>query len=593
MAEASNTKDERKLDPVTFAVLRSGLTSSAADIHWVFKRICTLPILYEGNDYGAAVYDSRLNCFSSSAAAPLFSGALDDCVRALVEEIGVDSLSPGDVLFTSDPGLHGCHTPDAPFVEPIFHDGELVGYAALRCHVGDLGAINFYPTTSTSSYQEGLMVPPIKVYREGELNEDLIRLVRANSRMPMETAGNLMAAAAAVHAGRDRVLRVIREYGLDAYVSAVEGMLDHGETVARQRLADIPDGAYRIEDSISDDGVNIGEPIKLACTVTIDGSTMTVDTTGSAEQVEGPYNCPFGSTLAAARYSLTKLIGADAPSGGGQYRALEVVAPRGSIYNPIIPPAASWNSYLATVRLCAMISNALAPALPDRVPAPHAADYPMLLAMLEDPKTRRPSFFAMDTGTGLGGIKGADGASALVNEIGAGVEITPAEVLEVRHPVLRHRLELVTDSGGAGEFRGGLGAVMEYEFLGNGIGMSTSDGIAPWGLAGGLGAPGRDEVIVYPGTDKELRLGKASDIPLSAGDRQILITAGGGGYGPPWRRDVEKVIWDVKNGYVSRHAAETLYGVVFDADGELDREATEAKRSDLEGAALDPVAAQV
>jgi N-methylhydantoinase B len=575
------TKEERALDPVTFAVVRSGLTSAAVDIHWVFKRTCTLPILYEGNDYGAAVYDSRLNAFSESPAAPLFSGALDDCIHRMVAEIGVENLRPGDVLFTSDPGLHGCHAPDAPFAEPIFYEDALVGYAALRCHVGDLAAINFYPTASTSSYQEGLMVPPIKVYKEGNLNDDLMRIVRANSRMPIETAGNFMASAAALHAGRDRVLKVIDQYGLGTYFAAVDGMLDHGERIARQRIDEIPDGTYQIEDSISDDGVNVGEPIKLACRVTIDGSSMTVDTTGSAEQVEGPYNCPFGSTLAAARFSLTKLIGADAASPG-QHRTLEVIAPRGSVYNPVIPPAASWNSYLPQVRLCAMIANALAPALPTLVPAPHPADYPLILAMLEDPETRRPSFFAMDTGTGLGAKKGADGASALVNEIGAGVEITPAEVLEVRHPVLRHRLELVTDSGGPGEFRGGLGVAVEYEFLGDGVGMCTSDGIKTWGLAGGFGAPGRDEIIMYPGTDRELRLGKASELPLSAGDREISITAGGGGYGDPWRRDVNKVLRDVRNGYVSRQAAESIYGVVFGLDGEIDQRATVRRRTELE-----------
>jgi N-methylhydantoinase B len=580
--KAPKTKSERALDAVTFAVVRSGLTSAATDIHWVFKRICTLPVLYEGNDYGAAVYDSRFNLFSESPVTPLFSGALDHCIREMVAQIGVENLRPGDILFTTDPNLSGTHAPDAPFVEPIFHEGRLVGFAAMRCHVGDLGAINFYPTASTSSYQEGLMVPPVKLYDAGTLNDELMRIVRANSRIPIETAGNLLASAAALHAGRDRVLKVIDEYGPDTYLATVDRMLELGEYLARERIESIPDGTYRIEDSISDDGVNIGQPVRLVCSVTIDGSRMIVDTTGSAEQVEGPYNCPFGTTLATARLALKKLIGVDSHSNGGEHRTLQVIAPSGSVYNPVIPPAASWNYYLVAVRLVAMITNALAPALPTEIPAPHPADYPLILAMLEHPKTGRQSFFSMDTGTGLGAKQGADGASALVNECGAGVEITPAELIEARYPVLRHRFELVTDSGGAGEFRGGLGVAVEYEFLGDGIGMCTSDGIAPWGLAGGLGPSGSDVVVVYPGTEKELRLGKASDLPLSSGDREISITAGGGGYGPPWRRDPDSVLWDVKNGYVSREAAESIYGVVFGADGAIAREATEQRRKDLE-----------
>jgi N-methylhydantoinase B len=585
MAKPAEITKEKVLDPITFAVVRSALASAAVDIHWVFKRICTLPVLYEGNDYGACVYDHRLNLFSESPAAPLFSGSFDDCIQQMIAPIGSDNLRPGDVLFATDPGISGTHTPDSPFVEPIFYEDMLVGFACIRCHVGDLGAINFYPTNSTSSYQEGLMVPPIKLYEAGKLNDTLMRIVRANSRIPIETAGNLLAAAAAVHSGRDRVLKVIKAYGLDTYFAAVDGILDHGERIARQRLEEVPDGTYSIEDHLTDDGVHIGQPIKLKCRVTIDGSDMTVDTTGSAEQVEGPYNCPWGTTLAAARFSLKKLVGRDTPSNTGEHRTIKVIAPRGSIFNPIIPPAASWNYFVPAVRLCAMITNALAPVLPERIPAPHPADYPLILGMLENPKTRRPTFFAMDTGTGLGARKGADGASALVNEIGAGVEVTPAEVTEARAPVLRTRFELVTDSGGPGEFRGGLGVAVEYKFLSRGSGMVNSEGIKPWGLAGGLGAPEAGVTIVYPDTEKELRLGKASDLPLAKGDRVISITAGGGGYGYPWRRNPEKVLWDVKNGYVSPRAAEETYGVVFSPDKKVDTEATRQRRATLEAAA--------
>ena len=211
--EAAKIDTDGVLDPITFAVIRSGLTAAAVDIHWVFKRICTLPVLYEGNDYAAAVCDNRLNMFSVSLASPLFSGALDHGIREMITEIGLANLYPGDVIFTTDPALSGTHIPDAPFAEPIFYEGIVVGYASLRCHVGDLGAINFYPTASTSSYQEGLVVPPVKLYEEGHLNDDVMRIVRANSRIPMETAGNLLASAAALHAGRDRVLKVIDEYG--------------------------------------------------------------------------------------------------------------------------------------------------------------------------------------------------------------------------------------------------------------------------------------------------------------------------------------------------------------------------------------------
>jgi N-methylhydantoinase B len=585
MQKLARASESRVLDPITFAVIRSQLTLAAVDVHWVFKRICTLPVLYEGNDYSSGVYDQRLNLFSESPAHPIFTGGLDDCIKKMVEPIGLENLRAGDVLFTTDPWISGTHPPDAPFVEPIFFDGKLVGYAVLRCHIGDVGAIDPYPTNSKNSWQEGLTVPPVKLYSAGKVEEFVPRLVTANSRMPIETVGNLHAAAAALHAGRDRVLKVIREYGIEKYYATVDGILDHGERIARERIGEIPDGTYVIEDTLSDDGVNIGKQIGLKCTVTIAGTSMTVDTTGSSPQVQGPYNAPYGITLSAARFTLKKLIGADTPSNTGEHRVLTVIAPQGSIFNPKIPPAACWNYYLATVRLAAMITNALADALPDRIPAPHPADYPLVIAMLTQPKTGRPTFFSMDTGTGLGAKKGADGASALVNELGAGVEITPTELLEARQPVIRKRFELVTDSGGPGEFRGGLGVAVEYEFLGEGAGMVTAEGIKPWGLAGGLGAPEAGVTYVYAGTDKELRLGKGSDLPLAKGDRVISITAGGGGFGYPWRRDVDKVLLDVKNGYVSARAAEEFYGVVFRADGKVDTEATKKRRAALSAAA--------
>jgi N-methylhydantoinase B len=272
------------------------------------------------------------------------------------------------------------------------------------------------------------------------------------------------------------------------------------------------------------------------------------------------------------------------PSNGGEQRALKMIAPEGSIYNPIAP-AASFISWLTSLRLADMIATALAPALPERIPAENAGDLVGILAYLKHPETGRYCFFWDDGGIGHGAKKGRDGMNALIHPISAGIEYLPAELLETRMPVVKRKHELVRDSGGPGEFRGGLGASAEYEVQSEGIAVAICDKTTASktkGLAGGLGPPEQNAILVYAGTDRELRLGKKSDFPLSAGDRIVSKPTGGGGYGDPMTRDPERVAWDVKNDYVSRDSAEEHYGVVLNDDGSVDAEATARRRSAAE-----------
>ncbi len=574
-----------RLDPMTFAVVRNGLISAANEIYWVFKRTAMLPLLYEFNDFGMSLFDARVNLVADAPGIPLFVGSLDTCVARSIERIGgAEQLKLGDVLFTNNPYLMGGQTADAALTEPIFHDGELIGFGALRAHMGDFGAINPYPCNSTDLFQEGTLFPPLKLYERGRLNATIIKIIEENSRLPAETAGSVLAGVGALRAGSRKLLSIVERYGRDTYLAAIEEMLDQSERATRGALAEIPDGTYVLEDSLDDNGVE-REPITLRCAVTIDGTEMAVDLAGSAPEQRGPMNCPWGYTLTACRFALKRLTTPNLPPSSGGYRPLTVTAPPGSIFDPQ-PPAPCFISALVALRLSDMILQALAPALPERIPAENGGDIMNFLAYLRHPLSGRLCFFFDLGGLGHGALRDRDGMSSRLHSIQAGSESMPAEILETRMPVLKRRFELVTDSGGAGEFRGGLSAAAEFVFEseGSAVGIvEKSRASEVRGLAGGKSPPFRNSVVMFPDTDKELRLGKGADIPVAPGDVAVVTPAGGGGYGDPLERDPARVGLDVQNDYVSLEASERTYGVVVSDPelGRIDLEATQLLRRRL------------
>ncbi len=564
-----------KLDPITFAVVRNALISAAREIYWVFKRTTMLPILYEYNDFGMSLYDDQLNLIAEAPGLPIFVGSLDDCIARTIDELGGrDALEEGDILLNNHPYLTAGQPADAALIEPIFHRGRLVGFGALRAHMGDLAAMGPYPTNATELYQEGVLFPAVKLYERGKLNDTLIRIIRANSRIPAETAGNILAGAGALRAGSRALRAIVEKYGEETYYATIAELLDHGERVARTGIERIPDGVYTYEDTLDDDGVVLGVPVPLKVTVTVEGSEMTIDTTGSAPQQLGPVNCPWGYTLTTCRFSLKRLVTAAIPANSGEHRPLTVIAPEGSVFNPR-PPAASFISWLTSLRLSDMIIAALAPALPDEIPAQNGGDLAGILAYIKQPSGRW-AFFWDEAGIGHGAKRGKDGMSALIHPISAGIEALPAELMETRMPILKHRFQLDQDSGGPGRWRGGLSTVAEYEFLAEGLAVTISDRTTGriQALEGGMPPPRLNEVVFYAGSDHELRLGKKADLQVKAGDRFINRPAGGGGFGDPKERDPQAVAWDVLNDYVSRQAAERYYGVAIREDGSVDEERT-------------------
>jgi N-methylhydantoinase B len=536
-----------------------------------------LPILYEYNDFGMSLYDDRLNLVAEAPGLPIFVGSLDDCIARTLDELGGrENLRPGDILLNNHPYLTAGQPADAALIEPIFAGERLIGFGALRAHMGDLGAMGPYPTDATEIYQEGILLPAVKLYEEGRLDEKLVRIIRANSRIAAETVGNMLAGAGALRAGSRALRAVVAKYGPETYYATIDDLLDHGERIAREGIERIPDGTYSFEDALDDDGVSFGVPVPLRVTVRIDGSQMTIDTTGSSAQQQGPINCPWGYTLTTARFSLKRIVTSGIPANGGEHRPLTLVTPAGSIFNPT-PPAATFVSWVTSMRLSDMILAALAPALPDVIPAQNAGELAGILAYIRQPRSGRWAFFWDEAGIGHGAKRGGDGMNGLIHPMSAGIEALPTELMETRMPILKRRLELARDSGGAGRWRGGLATVAEYELLSDGIAVTICDKTTAsqiHGLAGGGSPPRLNEVRFYAGTDRELRLGKRSGLVVAAGDVFVNAPAGGGGFGDPLERDVDRVVADVRDDYVSRAAAAELYGVALTEEGELDAAAT-------------------
>ena len=581
-AKATAAKKLRVVDPITVEVIRYSLISAVWEMFRVFRRTTTLALLYEMNDFAIAIHDADLNLLAEAPGMPMFSGSLDFAIAGTLPELREDKIEPYDVIVNNHPFLVGGQPADAALFEAIFYRDELVAYVGMRAHMGDCGAINQYPVSSTDMYQEGTIFPAVKLFRRGVLDKSVLRTIEANSRLPLETGGNYLAGAACLAAGRKRLLEIVEKYGMETVKAAKEQIYDHAERLTRQAIERIPDGTYTVTDAMDGNGVeNDPVPIKLA--VTIKNSNATVDMTGSAPQQKGPINCAYSYTATAARFGLKLLTVGSLPTSAGVFRPLTVIAPEGSLYNPL-PPAPGWLGGWASARIIDLMQLALAEVLPDKIPAPASCAHNVLLGYIKDPANPKKTHFVLDISPqGLGGTAEQDGASGVGHVKQAGSVNIPVEVHEAKSPVLIERYELSTTSG-PGKHRGGYGVRTVMKFLAGGqltTVMERTKYRLP-GIRGGKPSPVACKLILWPGTPKEVLVGKSDHTMVVAGDRAIIDTTGGSGYGDPLDRDPALVAEDVLNEYISSSVAKESYGVVLDlASGKVDAEATDQLRQQM------------
>jgi N-methylhydantoinase B len=509
-------------------------------------------------------------------------------VRYTVDEVGRDNLRPGDAVLLNDPFRGGSHLPDVTLVTPIFFDKALVGFAANRAHHLDVGGTvpgSFF-AGATENYQEGLRIPPVKLMKRGKLDQEIMRFVTANVRLPVQMRADLQSQVSANLTAVTRVLELHQRYGAQVIRDAMEMVMNHSERRIREIIATWPDGEYSGEDAMDNDGIT-DEPRTVRVTIRVQGDSLEVDFTGSSPQAQGPLNSVLGYTASGVYMTIQAATDPTIEPNDGCYRPIKIIAPLGTVVNPNFPAACTGGNelchivHMATFRALAAIPRTVGHR-PRIIACDQGSSNNLMIAGHTDAGERYVLYEYPEGG--WGGTDGKDGLSATFSIVGNTWNI-PAEVVEMRFPIRLERYCLRQDSGGAGEYRGGLGITRDYlvttpiaelSILGNRC------KVPPWGLFGGH-TGGKAAYVINRGTPDErlaspVFLSKGSMIPLRRDDVVCQDSAGGGGFGDPLKRDPQQVLADVRLGYVSRAAAQREYGVVITDEGTMDEAATSQLR---------------
>lgn len=551
-------------DGATAEVVRSYLGSAAEEMRATLIRTAFNPVIYEVLDFGISVYNSELELIAEAPGLTHFLGANDYAIGKGVEYVGAENIRRGDVILLNYPYWNAAHTYDATLFSPFFFEGSELptAYLCVRAHWMDLGAKDpGYVLDSTSVFQEGLLFPGTRVFKEGQPDHELMELIRFNSRLPELVIGDLHAQVAALRTGERRLEEIYRRFGRDVVESSIELIFRHGEEQTRSALLEMPQGSWSATDVLDDDGVG-DEPVPMKLTVTIADGTFVVDFDGSAGATVGPVNMPFGATLAMCKVAMKALTTPHEPGNGGHMRPLRVRAEPGNLFHAVTP-APTFTLWTSIVAL-ELIFKAVAQGMPDRIAASSGGDVPGFMMVGTHPDTGRMFAVSNNEPVGWGATPRHDGGNATMHLSASIVRNTPIEVLESKTTMLVERLELRQDSSGAGRHRGGAGVQRLIRFLGDGEFLSVikKTRTRPWGLAGG--EDGRTNgFVLHPGTDREQAVSTHRE-PVKAGDRVLVLSGGGGGHGSARDREQARVLEDVAEGYVSREAARTDYGVESD-----------------------------
>lgn len=568
--------DAVKVDPVTMEIVRYALQGVVDEMTVTLVRAAYSVNIKTRFDMSCAVFDRdcQLLAQSEKICQPGFVGALVMFAKKIRETYGDDRLGPGDMLAVNDPFLWATHLPDVALFAPLFPPGGGAPYAYLMCiaHHSDMGgrAPGGYVGDTTEVYQEGLIIPPVRLVKGGVLDPELMDFILANVRTKHDNIGDFTAQVAAIRTGQARLDDLCSRYGQAQLQAYTDGLLDQAERRFAIALADIPDGEYEGEDALDDDGIT-DDPVRLAAKLTVKQGRVTVDLSGSASQVRGPFNCTPAQAYSKAFYAIKAMVDPDGPVNGGCYRLVQLVAPEGSICNPRRPAAVAMG-WETSNRVLEATLMALAQALPERALAQCKRTIGVTGYGGINPKTREPYAFFEAIGGGYGARATKDGIDGIQphTQNTADAEV---EELEASFPVQVRSFELITDSEGAGRFRGGLGIRKEVVFQGHEVTWSCpADGrrFVPRGIHGGHDASGLSYVLDRGGPLERTIDSKAS--LRVAGDTSMCIqTPGGGGYGDPHERPVEDVLRDVRQGKVSQGRARSVYGVeiLTGGDGRL------------------------
>ena len=556
------------VDSVTLEVVRNACAAVCEEMNADLIRTGYSPNIKERRDCSCALFDADGEMIAQAENMPVHLGAMPFSVAAAIDRFPPETLDPGDAVLLNDPYHGGAHLPDLTLVTPVFEGGEVVAFAANRAHHADVGGsrAGSVAADSTEIYQEGLRIPPVKLFEGGDPNEAVFDMVLSNVRTPDERRGDLRAQEAANRTGSRRFVELVEKYGAGTVSAALEEINDYSERRMRAEIDELPDGTYSFADVLDDDGVgNADLPVEAA--VTIDGDEAVVDFEGTAPQTAGPVNAVIAVTCSATYYAVRCVTDPDIPPNHGCYRPIEVRAPEGTIVNPTPPAAVVGGNLETSQRVTDVVLGAFAEAVPERVTGAGQGTMNNVTFGGTDPRDGSPYAFYETQGGGFGGRAGADGMDGVHVHMSNTMN-TPAEVLETAYPLRIDRYELREDSGGAGEFRGGLGLrrdVTVRDHVARFSLLSDRRRHRPYGVDGGRsGEPG--DAVLTDGDGDEERLPGKTIRELDPGTTVSIRTPGAGGYGPPGERDPEAVRRDVRLGKVSAAAAREEYDIDVERD---------------------------
>ena len=567
------------IDAVDLEVIKASLAGIVQEMQNSLFRTGFSTIVRESQDASCALMNAQGEVVAQHVVLPLHIGAFPACCGAVLSAYG-DTIAEGDAFLINHPYQGGSpHAPDMCVIVPVFVDGALFGFGASIAHKGDIGG----PVPGSCSgqareiFNEGLHLPAMRYQRKFEHNTDLDRVIAANSRTPELVIGDIRGQLGSGRLGERRLHELVAKYGKDKVLASYARLFEIGEARVRAAIAEWADGRYEAERFVDDDGITLEKPVRIHVVAEKKGDRLHFDFSGSADQTQGPANIRPPLAQAACAYVLISLIDPHMYVSSGLLRAFSITARDGSVLNPRFP--APVNTYNPTIHaLVDALFAALAPIVPEKVRADGAGSRSIIIGGRSTSAGK--SYVQYEIfGGGAGARATKDGASGTsVNQSNA--KMAPVEIIESEFPTRLTRFELIRDSGGAGQFRGGLGIRREYVNLAEARFSirSTKHIIPPNGMAGGnAGRPG--DIWINPETDGAKRLPtRYADYPLREGDVFRLDTPGGGGYGDPLSRPVEHVLADVREGHLSADAAERDYGVVLTGDGSAVDETATARR---------------
>jgi N-methylhydantoinase B len=577
-------KNLESADLIRLEVVRGALEAAADEMCVALARSAYSTNIKTRLDLSCALLDRDGRVIGQSAAQPCHIAAMNRIVAHSIRAYGPENLEPGDQLTTNDPYQGGVHLNDIVVLAPVFYRGEIVGYVANLAHHVDVGG-SYAGSLAASReiYQEGIILPIVKVAARGDLNTDVFKMFCANIRAKKETAGDFRAQVAANALGAKRLVEIVERFGLDGFKSFLEDLFRYTEKRTAQALAALPEGVYEAEDQLDDDGIT-DQPVRFKIRITIKNGRVHFDFAGTDPQRPSSMHATMTQTFAACAYVLRCLIDNDIPVNDGFFRLIEVSAPPGSAANASLPAgvAGGWE---VSLRICDLLFQAFAKAVPKMVPAGCKAMVCHVVFGGRDPRNDEDYVFVETLGGGHGGRTGSDGPD-VVQTHHQNTQNTPIEEMEVFYPVRTLAYRLIRDSEGAGQWRGGLGVQREYTFPGHEVTftvLADRRKFPPRGLfGGGDGRTARYTYIEPDGTSRSLTSKTTFRVPPGGVVR--YETCGGGGYGKAGARAPEAVAQDVREAKISVERAAKAYGVAVDPQTfAVDPGATSRLRSSLPG----------